>query len=251
MHIPLTCLPSILAAFLADLHRVFSELHFTYLELNPVVLCPYPDSGSKSQIRLHLLDAAAKLDQCAEYLMAAGRSASGRWSLDGLPLDFPASFGCAQSEEEAFVAQMDSHTGASMKLTLLNPEGRIWTMNAGGGASVIYADTVVALAPGGTDELANYGEYSGSPSEEQTYAYAKTILSLMTRGSPHPKGKILLIGGGVANFTNVAVTFKGIKRALVEFSTQLIMHQVRIFIRRGGPNYEEGLRTMLELGEFP
>jgi succinyl-CoA synthetase beta subunit len=24
----------------------------------------------------------------------------------------------------------------------LNPEGRIWTMVAGGGASVIYADTV-------------------------------------------------------------------------------------------------------------
>lgn len=33
-------------------------------------------------------------------------------------------------------------TGASLKLTILNPAGRIWTMVAGGGASVIYADTV-------------------------------------------------------------------------------------------------------------
>lgn len=33
-------------------------------------------------------------------------------------------------------------TGASLKLTILNPKGRIWTMVAGGGASVIYADTV-------------------------------------------------------------------------------------------------------------
>ena len=33
-------------------------------------------------------------------------------------------------------------TSASLKFTILNPKGRIWTMVAGGGASVIYADTV-------------------------------------------------------------------------------------------------------------
>jgi ATP citrate (pro-S)-lyase len=33
-------------------------------------------------------------------------------------------------------------TSASLKFTVLNPMGRIWTMVAGGGASVIYADTV-------------------------------------------------------------------------------------------------------------
>ena len=32
-------------------------------------------------------------------------------------------------------------------------------MVAGGGASVIYSDTICDL--GGADELANYGEYSG------------------------------------------------------------------------------------------
>jgi succinyl-CoA synthetase beta subunit len=32
--------------------------------------------------------------------------------------------------------------GASLKLTILNPKGRVWTMVAGGGASVIYTDTV-------------------------------------------------------------------------------------------------------------
>ena len=31
----------------------------------------------------------------------------------------------------------------------------------------------------------------------------------MTRGTPRPDGKILIIGGGIANFTNVAATFKG------------------------------------------
>lgn len=35
-----------------------------------------------------------------------------------------------------------SSAGASLKLTILNPKGRVWTMVAGGGASVIYTDTV-------------------------------------------------------------------------------------------------------------
>lgn len=36
----------------------------------------------------------------------------------------------------------------------------------------IYPSSVCA-------ELANYGEYSGAPSEGQTYEYAKTILRLV------------------------------------------------------------------------
>lgn len=48
------------------------------------------------------------------------------------------------------------------------------------------SDTICDL--GGVDELANYGEYSGAPSEQQTYDYAKTILSLMTR-ERHPEGE--------------------------------------------------------------
>lgn len=48
------------------------------------------------------------------------------------------------------------------------------------------SDTICDL--GGVTELANYGEYSGAPSEQQTYDYAKTILSLMTR-EKHPEGR--------------------------------------------------------------
>lgn len=61
---------------------------------------------------------------------------------------------------------------------------------------------------GGASELANYGEYSGDPSETLTYEYAKTILGVMTEGEPNPNGKVLIIGGSIANFTNVAATFK-------------------------------------------
>ncbi len=45
------------------------------------------------------------------------------------------------------------------------------------------------------------------PPPGQTFEYAKTILSLMTK-EKHPDGKVLIIGGGIANFTNVAATFK-------------------------------------------
>ncbi|THF96300.1 hypothetical protein TEA_018198 [Camellia sinensis var. sinensis] len=58
-----------------------------------------------------------------------------------------------------------NETSASLKFTVLNPEGRIWTMVAGGGASVIYADTVGDL--GYASELGNYAEYSGAPNEEE------------------------------------------------------------------------------------
>jgi len=70
----------------------------------------------------------------------------------------------------------------------------------------------------------------------------------MTR-FPHPDGKKLIIGGGIANFTNVATTFKGIVRALKEYQIQLQENNAQIFVRRGGPNYQEGLRVMKETVE--
>lgn len=119
-------------------------------------------------------------------------------------------------------------------------------MVAGGGASVIYADTICDY--GGSSELANYGEYSGAPSEQQTYEYAKTILSLMTQ-EKHPDGKVLITGGGIANFTNVAATFKGIVTALTEYQTKILEHNITIYVRRAGPNYQEGLRIIREVGK--
>ena len=51
--------------------------------------------------------------------------------------------------------------------------------------------------------------------QAHTFEYAKTILDLMTRDPVDDpnfvvKPKCLIIGGGIANFTNVASTFNGI-----------------------------------------
>ena len=86
---------------------------------------------------------------------------------------WPAPFGRDLTKDEAYIQKLDGSTGASLKLTVLNAEGRIWTMVAGGGASVVYSDAIAAH--GFAHELANYGEYSGAPTEGQTYEYAKTI----------------------------------------------------------------------------
>ena len=120
----------------------------------------------------------------------------------GPPMEFPAPFGREMSKEESYIAELDAKTGASLKLTVLNAKGRIWTLVAGGGASVVYADAIASA--GYSDELANYGEYSGAPTETQTYYYARTVLDLMLRAPLSPEGKVLFIGGGIANFTNVS-----------------------------------------------
>ncbi|XP_033639269.1 ATP-citrate synthase-like isoform X1 [Asterias rubens] len=214
-----------IAKFVEALYKQYRDLYFTYLEINPLVVTD----------KVYILDLAAKIDATAEYMCKA------QWG----DIDYPPPFGREAFPEEAYIADLDAKSGASLKLSILNQHGRIWTMLAGGGASVIYSDTICDM--GGARELANYGEYSGAPSEQQTYEYAKTILSLMTR-EKHQEGKVLIIGGGIANFTNVAATFKGIVRALKEFKTKLIEYGVSIFVRRGGPNYQEGLRVMRELG---
>lgn len=216
-----------IAGFIEGIFKFYADLNFTYLEINPIIF--YKN-------RIIPLDLAAKLDDTAEFV--SGK----KWG----KIEFPSPFGRVLTKEEAFIEELDSKTGASLKLTVLNPEGRIWTMVAGGGASVIFADTITDL--GFMSEMANYGEYSGNPNEEFTYLYARTILDLITR-KKNPKGKFLLIGGGIANFTDVANTFKGIVRALKEFKNKLQKNKVKIYVRRGGPNYKEGLRIMRELGE--
>ena len=59
----------------------------------------------------------------------------------------------------------------------------------------------------------------------------------------------IMIGGGIANFTDVANTFKGIIKALTEYKQKLQENKVKIYVRRGGPNYQEGLSQMRMLGK--
>jgi ATP citrate (pro-S)-lyase len=233
---------------------------FSYLEINPLVVIPNRELTSAS---VHFLDLAAKIDQTAEFEcgvkwaiarspaalgLAVQQEKGGKVSVDaGPPMEFPAPFGRELTKEEAYISEMDAKTGASLKLTILNSEGRVWTLVAGGGASVVYADAIASA--GFASELANYGEYSGAPTETQTFHYARTVFDLMLRAPQSEQGKILFIGGGIANFTNVASTFKGVIRALREVAPLLVEHKVQIWVRRAGPNYQEGLKNIKAVGQ--
>ena len=216
----------IITQFIKGLFKFYVDLGYAYLEINPIAMT---NEG------LVPLDMVARLDDTAQFM--CGR----KWG----DIEFPAPFGRGLTKEEKLIKELDEKSGASLKLTVLNPKGRVWTMVAGGGASVVYTDTVFDL--GFKDELANYGEYSGNPSTDETYQYAKTIIDLMTR-EKDPEGKILIIGGGIANFTDVAKTFTGIINALKEYKQKLIDNKIKIYVRRGGPNYQKGLKNMKELG---
>jgi len=217
------------ARFITALHKFFVDLALVYLEINPFALV-----GDE----IVPLDFRVQVDDTAAF--EAGR----KWG----ELEFPPAFGTHLSKEEEYIHSLDEKSGASLKLTVLNPKGRVWPMVAGGGASVIYADTVADL--GFAHELGCYGEYSGNPTTDETREYARTILDLMTR-EPDPQGrpKFLLIGGGIANFTDVAKTFTGIVQALREYKDKIKQNNVKIYVRRGGPNYQEGLAMMRKLGE--
>jgi len=102
------------------------------MEINPLVVT---NQG------IFILDLAAKIDATADFLCRT------KWG----EIAYPPPFGRDAYPEEAYIAELDSKSGASLKLTILNRTGRIWTLVAGGGASVIYSDTICDL--GGASEL--------------------------------------------------------------------------------------------------
>jgi ATP-citrate lyase beta-subunit len=221
-------------SFIKGLYQVFVDQDFAFLEINPFAIT--------ADKKIVPLDLKARLDDTAQFLHAD------TWGNPDNPIEFPASFGQKMSEEEAMISELDEKTGASLKLTILNREGRVWTMVAGGGASVIYTDTIVDLGFGG--ELGNYGEYSGNPSREHTEIYAQTIIDLITeKPDPDGKAKYLIIGGGIANFTDVKATFTGIVSAIRNSVEKLKKANVKIFVRRGGPNEKQGLELMEQVGK--
>jgi succinyl-CoA synthetase beta subunit len=215
---------SLVAEYIRAVHKIFAAANFVFLEINPLAVI----NGE-----VVALDLAARLDDTASL------EARALWGA----LAFPPPFGKAASPEEEYIRSLDENSGASLKLTVLKPEGRVWTLLAGGGASVVFTDTIADLGMG--EELANYGEYSGDPTDEETYEYAKTVLDLMTRQPDrHLRGKVLIIGGGIANFTDVAKTFRGISKALSEYRQKLKLVGAKVYVRRGGPNYQEGIRNL-------
>ncbi|KKP80518.1 MAG: Acly protein [Candidatus Levybacteria bacterium GW2011_GWB1_35_5] len=177
---------------------------------------------------IYLLDLAVEVDSTAEFFV------NGLWEAG----DFVSVN--AKTKEEVEIINLSAKSQAAFKLDVLNPNGSIFMLLSGGGASIVLADEV--QTQGFSKDLANYGEYSGNPNQEETYIYTKNLLSLLLKSKANKK--VLIIGGGVANFTDIRITFKGIIKALEEVKNDLKKQKVKVFVRRGGPYQKAGLKDM-------
>ena len=140
-----------------------------------------------------------------------------------------------------FQARNGSHGGRFSKIKgsvkfIEIPGGDTAMLPAGGGASVYYSDAVVAR--GG--KLANYAEYSGDPPDWAVEVLTDKVCSL-------PGIKNIIVGGAIANFTDVKKTFGGIINGFRKAKSEGKLKDVKIWVRRGGPREKEGLDAMRAL----
>ncbi len=210
-------LASKMAEFAKKLFACFDNEDGQYLEINPVV--------QRQDGELVALDAVTLLDGDAKFRHPD-------WNFP-----FAAEFGRAYTTNEKEVMAVDAKVKGSVKLIEI-PGGDTAMLPAGGGASVYYSDAVVAR--GG--KLANYAEYSGDPPDWAVEVLTEKVCSL-------PGIKNIIVGGAIANFTDVKKTFGGIINAFRKAKSEGKLNGVKIWVRRGGPNEKEGLAAMRALGE--
>ena len=209
------------------LDKMFDNIFANMLEVNPIVL-----SGDN----FYPVDFAVEVDSCGVSFLPQEYQKL----IESQPNSHKNSFPI-----EDKIKEFDESTGASLKFTVLNSQGRILTLIAGGGASVLYTDAIVNR--GYSHELHNYGEYSGNPTEEEVMQYCSYIFDhwfSTVDWSKEGMNPILFIGGGISNFTDVAKTFKGIISAIKIFASLFLEKKVQIWVRRGGVNEKEGLRNL-------
>lgn len=193
--------------------------YFTFLEINPYI---------HTQDGIVLLDLAVEVDDAGQNFVSSWHDGDTR---EPKKTTYP---------QETAVQQLDKGSAASFNLSVINPNGSIFLLLSGGGASVVIADEIYNQGFG--KELANYGEYSGNPQAHEAQKYTSEVLQLLLASSA-PK-KVLFIGGAVANFTDIAVTFSGVIAAIEANAKQLAAQHVKIYVRRGGPRQEIGLANI-------
>ncbi|MEW6323877.1 MAG: ATP citrate lyase citrate-binding domain-containing protein [Nitrospirota bacterium] len=204
------------AEFLSKLHECYDQEDGQYLEINPLVY-------RATDRQLVALDAVIMVDGDARFRHPD-------WNFT-----FASEFGRPYTNDERAIMEIDSRVKGSVKFIEI-PGGDTALLPAGGGASVYYADAVVAM--GG--KLANYSEYSGDPPDWAVEALTDKVCSL-------PGIKRIIVGGAIANFTNVKKTFAGIIGGFRRAKSEGKLENVEIWVRRGGPYEKEGLAAMQAL----
>lgn len=203
--------------FLNQIIQIMNKEHLSFVEINPLIV-----RGDTCI----LLDAAVLADS------------AGSWQASWNENDIVEAR--SKNGAEKVIADLNDGSPASFSFRVLNPDGAIWLLLSGGGASITIADE--AANQGKADLIGNYGEYSGGPTREETQLYTEAVLEQLFQSNASRKA--IIIAGGVANFTDVKRTFTGIIDALTKRMDELKAAGVMVFVRRGGPNEKEGLALM-------
>lgn len=203
--------------FLDHITEVMNREHMSFLEINPLVV---------RDEECFILDAAVLVDGAGDWKAS--------WSED----DIVEARQKTASEET--ITQLNNNSPASFSFRVLNPNGSIWLLLSGGGASITIADE--AANRNKAELIGNYGEYSGGPTREETQIYTDTVLRQALQ-STAPR-KAIVLAGGVANFTDVKKTFAGVIDALTKHIDTLKAADIKVYVRRGGPKEKEGLALM-------
>ncbi|MBI4378454.1 MAG: hypothetical protein HY578_05090 [Nitrospinae bacterium] len=204
--------------FIKKSYDAFIGEDATYLEVNPLGLTKEGVIG---------MDVVLLVDEDAQYRHPD-------WAFN-----FLSDFARPLTDNEVHVKTVNNNlTKGTVKFTVLNLEGKpkVALIPAGGGASVFYTDAVLQL--GGIP--ANYTEYSGDPAADAVFELTKVVAT-------QPDIKHLIVGGAIANFTDVKTTFTGIIKGLHWAREQGHLNGVKIWVRRGGPNEKAGLDMMRTL----
>ncbi len=202
--------------FVNHIITTMHQQHLSFIEINPLII---------RDEECILLDAAVLVDSAGAY--------ASDWTDDDI-VDVH-----SRTESEEKISELNRNSPASFSFRLINPNGSLWLICFGGGASITVADE--ATNQHRANLMGNFGEYSGATVEE-SYIYAQALLDVMLQSNASRKA--LIIAGGVANFTDVKKTFAGTIQALSERKDQIVEQHVRVYVRRGGPNETEGLAMM-------
>lgn len=187
----------------AKYYKFFEEEDVTYLEINP-----YTE-------KFVALGVVLELDEAARFRHP----------------DWPdADYGLPTTAREQKIREIDREIKGSVKLVEVPGGGDTALMAGGAGAALFLCDAVMAAGL----KLANYAEFSGNPPNWALTELTKQVCAI-------PGLKNLVIGSGIANFTNVKNNIEAIVAAL-RASPQ--SKALNIVVRRCGPGEEEGMAIM-------